>query len=69
MPEPSTWDLESLLAPDGLPSSITILLLVSLFSLLPSLLLLTTLLAVWLAVQVSRGTSPATSHRGRRAVL
>lgn len=41
MPDGS-WSLDSLLTPDGLPSSVKILLLFSLLSLVPSLLLMTT---------------------------
>jgi len=41
MPDTS-WSFESLLSPDGLPSSVKVLLLLSLLSLVPSLLLMTT---------------------------
>ena len=42
MPEAASWSFDSLLAPDGLGSSVKILLLFSLLSLVPSLLLMTT---------------------------
>lgn len=42
MPDAASWNFESFLAPDGLPSSVKVLVLVSLLSLVPSLLLMTT---------------------------
>lgn len=41
MPDAS-WSMESLLSPDGLPSTVKVLLLLSLLSVVPSLLLMTT---------------------------
>ena len=42
MPEAGAWQIDSLLAPDGLPSSVKLFVLISLLSIVPSLLLMTT---------------------------